>query len=406
MGFVREAIGVAVVLCCSAVACGGDSDSDSKGGSGGGAGSSGGSAGSAGSGAGAGGSSGSGGVCMADESYSGKWYGRYETDQALATILSGFAPAIACFQADVVVDADAMTASATGETFPSDGTTVRMYTADIEEGQAVVIPISAREFGVLEITVGCDGAASASLQAGPFSGSCSGMVNPTDGGDLVCEAFGPGGPLGVIDVSITRVAPDPATCTDTVIPPVMGPDCSMLPLSSEVGNACSPACTLMDGGACTDDGQCRALCLSQFTGCGLHCQQNESCLPLEQGGAPVMVNIGGTDYEAGACALESGPQQAYEACGTQRCNGFNCLAFAGANTVGLCTPECFGNDSDCPPGPAGFTPVCALRDQTGRQFCALTCDPTMPDTSCPPDHACLPAGAKPDGVPVCLPTKT
>ncbi len=403
MSIVRRAAFGSLFLCGFALACGSGSSGGANDGTGGSAGSgTGGTSGSAGGGT--GGSAGS-GTCTANADYTGMYYGRYETDQALKDLLSGFADSIGCISADVVVDEAAGMVTATGDSFPPGSLGPRTYTAPLQEGDAVVIPIAAREFGVLELTIQCDGSASATLQAGPFRGTCSGTFSPM-GGTLQCEVLGPGGPLGIIDVVITKTPPDVSDCSTPppINPPPPGPDCSTIPLSPDVGGACTAGCMIAQGGACAD-AQCRALCLDSFTGCSQHCQRDESCLPLEQGGNRVMLTVDGMQYPAGACALETGSKQAYESCGSERCDGFNCLAFAGANTVGLCAPECFGSDSDCPPGPPGFTALCVLKDQTGRQFCALSCDPTDPTGTCPTDQSCLPSGSRPETEPVCLPTR-
>lgn len=341
---------------------------------------------------------------MASEEYSGTYYVRYEADQRLSDLIRPFADPIGCVMGEVTVDTAAMTVTAMGQSFPPGMTPPRSYTSTYSEGQAVVIPFEAREFGLIEVIVECDGSATASLEAGPFRGNCFGNLDPSSGGMLTCEALGPGGPLGEVMVTITLTPPDAADCMSPMVMPPTPPDCSTIPLSTAVGGACVSECTIPNGGACAE-GQCRALCLDGFPGCALHCQRDESCLPLVENGNRVMIDVGGTMYEAGGCALESGPKQAYESCGSERCDGFNCLAFANANTVGLCAPECFGNDSDCPAAPPGFTAVCALSDATRRQFCAISCDPTRPTETCPPDHSCLPAGARPETEPVCLPIR-
>eukprot|EP00667_Euglena_gracilis_P027290 EG_transcript_33575 len=55
----------------------------------------------------------------------------------------------------------------------------------------------------------------------------------------------------------------------------------------------------------------------------------------------------------------------------------------------ICTPRCTG--FQCPTDlPDGCTanPQCALRDPSGRQFCALICDPSAAQDSCGAGASC------------------
>ncbi len=408
-------LGAAGVLSIFVASCGGgDSDGASDGGAASGnagaAGAGTGGAGTGGMGTGGMGTGGTPGMCIPHDDYSRTFYYRLVLDDGLITALASIAASPDCGKLDFMIDSAASTVATVAENHPPDGQGTQTFMGTLPDGEDLVFAFATQELGLVDITIGCDGTTTATLGSGPLAVNCSGMLLPT-GGSLQCEVLGPAGPLGLATITITTDAPDPASCTPPP-PPLPAPDCAAdLPLSPAVGGACTAGCQLAQGGGCSQ-GQCRALCVDSQVGCSLHCQPNESCLPLEQGGNRVTIDIGGTDYPAGACALETGPRQAYETCGALRCDGFNCLGFAGVNGVGLCAPECFGDDSDCPPGPAGFTSICRLTDGSFRTFCALTCDPTRPTETCPPDFSCAPAGVNPmiPGInmptrPVCLPVR-